>query len=247
MKKLFAAWTLAAVLFAPSLAVINSDTFTGTNGDDLESGHSPDVGGGWTDGGVCDFKIQSNRATQTSATSICMTTVESSDASVAVVVDLVVPAANDYSFGLTVRHSDNGNAWWVNVSRASGGTPIMELTEWNTSANTLRDSDTLGAISGTTIEFAATATGNTITGYVNGTSYSTYASATYNNTATRHGLFMYSDGTYTNNVSWDDFSVDADHTSYPPAGGATINPATINSPIRGGGLLGLVKGALRVR
>jgi hypothetical protein len=244
VKKVLASFVLAAAL--PLMAVVNADTFTDTNGVDLDT-HTPDTGGGWTDTGVCEYEVQSNRAVQTAASAVCMCSVDSSDASVAVVVDLVVPNVNDYSFGLAIRLSDAGNAWWVNVARSSGGTPIMELTEWNASANTLRDSDTLGAISGTTIEFAATATGNTITGYINGTSYSTYASATHNNTATRHGLFMYSDGTYSNTVAWDDFSVDSDPTSYPPAGGATINPATINTPIRGGGLLGLVKGALRVR
>jgi hypothetical protein len=234
VRKIFAAWTLAAVLFAPSLAVTNSDDFSDANGTDLD-GKSGDVGGAWTDGGTCEFEVQSGRAVWQLTSGVCMTTVESSDASVAVVVDMIVPNLDNYSFGLAVRYSDNSNAWWVNVSRTAGGTPIMELTEWNAAANTLRDSDTLGAISGTTIEFAATATGNTITGYVNGTSYSTYASATHNNTATKHGLFMYSDGTYSNTVAWDDFSVDSDPASYPPAGGASFIPGIINNPIRGGG------------
>jgi hypothetical protein len=249
MKKLFAAWTLAAVLFAPSMASIATDAFTDTDGVNLGS-HTMTTGGlSWVEAGTCLFHVQSNKAAWEAQTGDCMATVDSSDASVAVEADIAVPNTTDYAYGFVVRFSDASNYWVVRVNRAGGGTPQTEIYDITAGAyDSSCDTDNTGAITGTTITLGASTNSDTINLYLGGSLASTCTTASFNNTATKHGIWLYSDGTYSNTGTWDDFSIDSDPGSIGGGGGgATINPAILNNPVRGGGLLGLVKGVLRVQ
>jgi hypothetical protein len=251
MKKLFAAWTLAAVLFAPSMASIATDAFTDTNGTNLNA-HTMTSGGlTWDEVGSCLFDIQSNKAAHdaSSVTGNCMATIDASDASVANSVDIAVPNATDYAVGIVTRFSDASNYWFARVVRSGGGTPQTEIYDITAGAyDTSCDTDNTSAISGTTITLGVTTNGDTINLYIGGVLASTCTTASFNNTATKHGIMHYTDGTYVNTSTWDNWSTDSDPGSIGGGGGgATINPAILNNPVRGGGLLGLAKGVLRVQ
>jgi hypothetical protein len=230
VKKLFAAWTLAEVMFAPSLAVIDSDTFTDTNGTDLDA-HDTDVGTQpWVQLGTCVMGISGNKAVWELTSGWCGATVDSSDADVAVEVDIAIPNASDYAYGLFVRFVDGNNYWRVFFYRNSGGTPALNIDENNASTETNRDTDNLGAVSGTTKNLKVTLSGNTINAYVDDVLTSTYTSASHN-TATKHGLMIYSG--FDTSGTFDNYSVDSD----PSGGGAaSFIPGIINTPVRGGGL-----------
>jgi hypothetical protein len=233
VRKIFAAWSLASVLFAPSLAPIATDAFTDSPGTNLTA-HTMSSGGlSWAEEGVCLFHVQSNKATWEASAGSCIASVESSDASVTVESDIAIPNAADYQYGHTLRFSDTSNYWVVSLNRSSSGTPqmfIYDITSGGYDGNC--DTDNLGAVSGTTVTLLVIANGNTIDAYLDGSLVSTCTTASFNNTATKHGLFIYSASTDTSGT-WDDFSIDSDTTA--PGGGATINPAKINTPIRGGG------------
>jgi hypothetical protein len=242
VKKIFAAWTLAAALFAPSLAVIHSDTFTDTNGTSLDA-HSPNTGNGYDEEGSCEWEIQSNKAEYLSGSALCVASTDVADATVAVTADIGVPNDTNYSVGIILRGSDASNYWALSIGRDSGGTPALQLSENNAGVFTLRDSENLGAVTNTTQTVTLSVTGNDFTGSIGATQV-TYTSSLHN-TSTEVGLFTYTGSPYSPDGTWDNLSVDSD-PSGGGGGGPTINPAR-NNPIRGGGLLGLVKGVLRVR
>jgi hypothetical protein len=228
MKKIFAAWALAAVLFAPSLAVIASDLFTDTNGTRLNA-HTMTAGGlSWAEESTCEFEVQSNKAVWKTSVGWCLATIEASDASVSVEADIAVPNATDYAVGLNVRFVDSNNNWRAQIDRRSSGTPELIIVEVTGGGETNRDTDALGAVSGTTVNLKVTTSGDVINAYLDDVLTSTYTSASHN-TATKHGLAIYSG--FDTTPTWDAFVLDSD----PGGGGATINPAPINNPIRGGG------------
>jgi hypothetical protein len=234
MKKLFAAWTLAAVLFAPSMASIATDNFSGTNGDDI-GGRTTTTGSlTWAEAGVCGFDIQTNKASYVTGAGNCMATVDASDASVTVQVEIDIPSANDYYYGLVARFSDANNFWLITTQRASAGTPVMHIYDITAGAyDGSCDSDNLGAISGTTITLKATTNSDTIEGYVGGSLVSSCTTASFNHTAPTDGFVINDAGNTTGR--WDNFSIDSD----PTGGGAppSFIPAILNNPIRGGGIV----------
>src|SRR5688572_16968662 len=100
MKKIVAAWTLAAMLVASSLAPIATDVFTDTNGTSLDA-HTMTSGGlSWAETGTGVYEIQSNRATTSGADGWAFATVDASDSSVLVEADVTLPNTDDYVCGL---------------------------------------------------------------------------------------------------------------------------------------------------
>jgi hypothetical protein len=229
---------LALALLAPidlnaaRLAVINADTFTDTNGTSLDA-HTPTTGGGWSESVFTVWEIQSNTAKEVgSGSGWAYAVVESSDASVAVDVDIAIPNVSDYAYSITVRWTNNTNHWRADVLRTSSGTPLLRIVEVNAGSETTRDSDTIGAVSGTTINLKITTNSDTIEGYIDDALTSSYASASFNNTATIHGIALFTG--FERAGSFDNFSIDSD----PGGGGgaASFVPAIINAPVRGGGI-----------
>jgi hypothetical protein len=245
VRKVLASFVLAAVL--PLMAVINSDTFTGLDNTDIDS-RSPDVGGNWDDTSTSDWEILSNKAASVTSVGWVFAVVDSSDASVLIEADIDIPSANDVVCALTTRFLDDNDYWIVDIIRQSGANYRMRIVDNQSGSETARDEDTdVGAIGGTTVNVTVTANGNTITGYLNDVQTVTYASASFQNTETKHGLGTYNAG-FSMDCRWDNFVVNSDPTFGGGGGGATINPAQINMPIRGGGwLFSHLKDVLRVR
>lgn len=238
---------IAAALSIAPLSVINSDTFTDTNGTSLDAHTMTSGGQTWNEIGSSVWEIQSNKVVQNGASAWMFASVESSDASVLVEADIAVPSANDVVAGLVVRFTDSSNYWLVDIIRQSGGNYRMRIVENNATTETARDEDTnVGSIGGTTVNVTVTANGNTITGYLNDVQKVTYASASFNNTETKHGLGQFSGSPYDLTTTWDNFSIDSDPT-FGGGGGPTLNPSIINAPIRGGGIFRAVADYLFVR
>jgi hypothetical protein len=231
VKKIVAAFGLAGYVLLASIA---TDAFTDTNGVDLEA-HTMTSGGlTWDCLSTTVLEVQSNKAAPTGIVGWEQCIVNASDASVLIEADIDVPSADDAVYGIAVRVTDESNGWWVDLIRQSAGNWRMRLNERNASTETTRDEDTdVGAIGGTTVNVVVTANGNTITGYLNDVQTVTYASASFNNTETKHGLTLYSGSPYSLNGRWDNFSIDSDPTF--GGGAASFIPGIINAPIRGGG------------
>jgi hypothetical protein len=209
MKKLFAAWTLAAVLFAPSLfasaarAVYTYDC-TGTSLDPLPN--PPWNAANGSDGNFSFYTNNDCRAT------------DAGD---------VHAAYYDNTFG----NDQYAQAVILDVCRVDG---IIE--RWD-DADNFGGRTTLAsglATASNNDVIRCEAEGTTIRRKINGVTQGSVTDATY--ASGKAGVAQNGQQT------WDDWE-----GGDLSGGGATINPAKINSPIRGGGLLGLVKEALRVR
>jgi hypothetical protein len=235
VRKVLAAFVLAAVL--PLMAVINSDVFTDTNGTSLDA-HTMTTGGQtWDEIGTAQIEIQSNRAITTAVQGWEHAAVESSDASVLVEADIIVPNADDYVCAINVRFADASNYHLVDVIRQAAGTPRMRIVSNVATTETVENEDTdVGAITNTTVNVTVTITGNTLNGYLNDVLTVTDTGASEGSTNTKHGISSYTGAPY-GACQWDNFVIDSDPT-FGGGAGATINPAKINGvPIRGGGLL----------
>lgn len=159
------------------------DVFTDPNGTSLNV-HTPTVGGPWVES-LGDFDIQSNRANVVSlsgGTAIAQCQCNVAD----MTITLDVIPADTYAFdGVLFRFTDTNNYWfarWMHqVNR-------LEIYEFNAGVATLRASAALvPGSAGQPYSLTLVASGETVTLTVLGTSCS-YASATFNKTATRHGL-----------------------------------------------------------
>jgi hypothetical protein len=232
MKKLFAAWTLAAVLFAPSLAVSPAaapvralpatDTFTGTNNDPLSGNWTTEVGG---------WQILSNMANATNGGGFSMAKWTADDFNDDHYAQCAVNYTATTAIGPAVRMDANGNGYVISAYDTGTNTADINEIHTNGTANTAIGTPfavTVGDV------LKLEAIGSTLKAYKNGVLQDTVSDGTY--TTGEAGMFGYL------NASCDTFQ--ADNTS---GGAASFIPGIINAPIRGGGLLGLVKGALRVR
>jgi len=212
------------------MSVIFSDTFTDTDSTAIGS-HDPDVGGGvgaWVMQGVQAIEIQSNKAKYLSGSGFAFAAADTSDADVQVEVDIAIPNAANYSYGVVVRLADVSNYWLIDVVRVSSGNPGMRLIRVESAGLNVENEDTnVGAVSGTTVNVRVVCSGNTITGYLDDVQKVTYGSASFQSTATKHGISVYAD--YDNTGTFDNFSVDSDPVV------ASFVPAIINKIIRGGG------------
>jgi hypothetical protein len=233
MKKLFAAWTLAAVLFAPSLfasaarAVYTYDC-TGTSLDPLPN--PPWNAANGSDGNFSFYTNNDCRATDAGDVHAAYydNTFGNDQYAQAVILDANGGAAD---FAPAVRLTEAAGAADGYVCRVDG---IIE--RWD-DADNFGGRTTLAsglATASNNDVIRCEAEGTTIRRKINGVTQGSVTDATY--ASGKAGVAQNGQQT------WDDWE-----GGDLSGGGATINPAKINSPIRGGGLLGLVKEALRVR
>lgn len=236
--------TLLASLVGAALSVpptvINADTFTDTNGTVLTS-HTPSTGAAsWIFYASTGLEIQSNKVAQQFSQEHTAA-MDTGDADVRITIDVDVPNVNDWAAAVWFRiesSSARNDGFMIQASRTSGGTPNCDLNDFVSSTPTQLDTDTMGAVSGTTITFTVDTNGTSISGSCGG---ATSVSATSSNhqTATIHGFGSYGIAPYSTSVTFDNWSVD----DTPGGGGgpASFVPALVNNR-RGGGLLAQVKG-----
>lgn len=189
-------------------ATLLSDTFTDTNGTALAS-HTMTVGSGWTaDSG--SYQVQSNQAAaQTTGGVHNIASADAGQADATATLNVVVPGSNFFSAGLSCRVTNGTNLWEVRLqSDSAGANTRVNITEHNAGTQTERVSTTI-AFSGT-VALQVVLSGSTITAYINGVLQATYASASFNQTATRFGIYNYRDSNGANSyvqVPMDDFLV----------------------------------------
>jgi len=193
-----------------------SDTFTDTDATSLSS-HTMDVGSGWTlHNGT--WVITSNKARETATGSTTyVASAQASNADVTVTADITTPNATAYAGGLGFRITDSSNFWNAVFERDAAGTPYVQLNQVTTGSSTNRGSATLtSAITNATTQLQAVCNAAQIDVYVAGVLKITYASATFNQTTTRHGLAIYRDGSYAE-INVDNFLVESLAASGQPA------------------------------
>ncbi len=189
------------------MATLLQDTFTDTDATNLTA-HTMDVGGGWTEHNGA-FTIQSNKAAPPANTENAVDSAEASDASVTITLVVDVPNANNYALGIALRITDQNNHWQLIVQRDSAGTAYLNIQERNTGTSTPRSTQNFSvAPTNTTITLTATCTGDTITLAASTGESCQYTSASFNNTATKHGIFSYTAFGYAAGA-FNDFLVDS--------------------------------------
>jgi len=169
------------------------DTFTDSDSTSLDA-HTMDVGSGWTE--EVGFTILSNYADSDTASDGAAHTETN-------ISDLFLEATIMTSSGngaIIIRLTDNDNFWIIDLYRVSNESVIYEKNE---GVYTARASASQSIASGKRV--AIIANGSTISAvYDNGNKVS-YSSATFNQTATKHGLRS---GTGSgSNLQYDNFAV----------------------------------------
>lgn len=163
-------------------------------------------GGAWL-AGVGTFQIVSNKATVNSNANNDMSWKESSDADVT--VTCLVTAYNTGGVvsnpGLLVRVSDATHLWLVDIS--SNG-PSGTMYENAGAGYVSRATGTpTGLASGVEATLKIVVSVTTITAFLNDTQFMTYASASSNQTATKHGIRLGKSGVPPGDSKWDSFTV----------------------------------------
>lgn len=186
------------------------DQFTDVNGTALQS-HTMDVGSGWTrrtsaqGGGLSTYTIQSNKSKSAGGLYTVITADGGSHSDGTLTMDFSVPNSTHFLGGFTFRWSATG-AYWIAAIENDGGTAYIAIYEFSSGAAHSRASTNFVSnpqnttVTMTLVINAASVTLTSSTG-----ESCNYASATFNQTATQHGLFDYQDATYTLPFSYDNF------------------------------------------
>ncbi len=185
------------------MATLLSDAFTGSNGTSLSGramsgtpGKSWSVlAGTWTLNG-------SNQAVYGGSGAPYMVIVSDANAAdVVITCDLAVPSATNYLIAIAFRAVDKDNTWFAIIERAGGGTADLKVFDRSSGTDNAGNvSSFSGSVSGTTQTLTITLSGNTINVSCTDPGHADNAVATTTsatrNSATKHGLFAYTDGTY---------------------------------------------------
>jgi hypothetical protein len=182
--------------------ILAQDTFTDANGTLLQN-HTMDLGSGWTRIGTQDVSITSNQISYT-VNSPANYQCQGDLVYVSVQLDWLTPAsfgAVAMNVGLNTRYTDSNNFYEVVLDAVGAQFRIDEL---NAGVFTTRASASFTASTNTTYTIKGVWTGETLTGTVNGGTSISYTT-TFNNTETRQGIHVRSDGT--NTITCDNFKV----------------------------------------
>lgn len=169
--------------------VLFYDTFTGAD-ETLLPDHTPEIGGAWsvflsTDAFIRIVSNQANASHTVLAPTYPGAIGYSDMGEYNVSASLKFrPSANDSNGGIVLRLTDYANNWLVLVTNQ---TDALNIRERVAAVNVDRASVAVAVTAGQQILIEATAIGNTITASAGGQTIS-YESATFNNTATRHGI-----------------------------------------------------------
>jgi len=165
-----------------------------------------DVGPGWTNGaGV--WPLQSNRATETTAGANTYSVYsDSGHADITVTTYLVGVPAGTTACGLAVRVVDQDNFWFVCLEDNGGG-DNLNIYRRQGAANILALSAAVAIAGDHTL--TVNCNGNTLAAYLDGVLIGSYASASFQNTATRCGLAPFAGVGYLPPTGWGYFEVPA--------------------------------------
>lgn len=202
-----------------------SDTFTDTDSTLLTS-HTPDtdvVGTGWA--GTASADIISNQLRFTADD--VNVAIDGGNADGDVYIDWIVATSSLNRNSVLVRYTDDANHWRLNAREDNGDIRVVEV---NAGAVNVRATSSYTFSEGSTYVIKANCSSTTITGYVDAVSQVSYASATFNQTETMHGLRR---DTGSNNTRLDNFVID------DLAGGTIVISLAGNGGLAGpGGLAG---------
>lgn len=165
------------------------DLFAGADGTNLTS-HAMDVGPGWT-AGAGAITLSGNKATGNASGNYWA---DSAQANVTASLDVVL--STGVAGDLILRATDNNNFWLLEPYNDA-----FVLYEKNAGSFTIRASTAVSTAGSHTIQ--AVCSGSTIAATFDGGNQISYGSATFNQTATRHGI---SDGGVSN-TAMDNFQV----------------------------------------
>jgi hypothetical protein len=225
VRKIFAAWSLAAVLFAPSLVTT----------DDFNRGSTVTLcTGNWTCIDGSSFVVTNTAAEPDNGSQgnfAYYSGASFTDDHYSQVKWSSSGATNGVGPAVRVSATDDGYMYQVH------DTSIYRFDDVSAGTYTMIKACTDSPSVGDTLKLEIS--GTTLTVSRNGTPVSgcTITDATY--ASGEPGVY----GSVSSGMQFDDW----EGGDVGGGGGATINPAKINTPIRGGGLLGLVKDFLHVR
>jgi len=170
-------------------------TFDASNGTGLDA-ITPEVGGTWTEQSG-NWEIQGNRAVadQDSVTA----TVSSGIADVVCDVEVFMPSGARSA--LVFRLSDSTNYWHLSLRNPDDDVRLIETVD---AVSTTRASSAFTVTDDQTYALRVTADGQDIQGYADESTRLAYASASFNETATLHGLRR---DAGVNTQAWDKFAV----------------------------------------
>lgn len=168
---------------AGNATVLLKDTFTDADGTSLTS-HTMDVGPGWTVY-AGSWDVRNDKTEITASTGINAAAADSGHSDATVRAD-VTPGNN--SCGIVGRLTDVNNYWWAECDNNG---QAFRLVEYNAASVINRGQVSLTVSGSSTYTVQAVFSGSNITVTLNGGNAISYSSATFNQTATRHGLWSY--------------------------------------------------------
>jgi len=162
------------------------DDFSDANGTNLH-GKALDFGGvNWA---VINntMAVQGGRAVAGSGNNnAAIAEAGAADVEITANVHFATIAGSDY-VGLTMRATSEPNRWLAILETS---TPTATIYEVNGGAYTVRGQTAFNAVNDTTYALRLTAVGTSLALYVNSTLLPTYGSASFNQTATKHGIHV---------------------------------------------------------
>lgn len=178
-----------------------SDAFTDTDGTNLSAHSISPTNTPATSWSILSgaFDINSNRARQT-GTGTIVAVVDAGQADVTISCVLRMLSTSD-SPAIAFRCSDASNFW---IATLVGGA-TFDLYEYNAATLTQRATTPFVHTINTNYTLQVVLSGTSITATVDGGNQITYGSATFNQTATKHGLR--SNNGSANEMLWDSFTI----------------------------------------
>lgn len=173
-------------------------TFTAANGTSLDA-YTPERGGTATEHGG-DWSIDTNTAMDTTGVGQDLVSWDAGKANVTLEVDLITPAAGAFDAGVCMRVTDGDNNWIVACTQGSN----LRIFQEAATVFTERANGAFTWNNATTYRLKVVCQGTTISAYVDGVLIASYASATFNQSATRFGL---RENTPANQCRFDNFRV----------------------------------------
>ena len=181
------------IVMAGGPVLLVRDTFTDSNGTALTD-HTLDVdraGGGWvaaaalTTGTPNAGTVESN-AFEYGADNFAGPVIETNEADVRVEADVTFPAAANTVFEICLRYLQDGDEFQIQFRETNSDVRIRER-ESDVAAT--RATAAFTFTEGVLYRLKVVAQGQVITAYVDGVAVVSYASATFNQTETKHGMF----------------------------------------------------------
>ena len=188
--------TMMSTKSSTTQSTLLRDLFTGADGTNLTA-HTMDVGPGWTQLNGA-WTIQGNRARPPAATANSFDTSDSGKANVTATLDVVIAASPPILYsGIVLRSTDASNGWFGLIACDDNVNYRLDLDDFIAGVITTRATvPFVSSPSGLTIGLTMVSSGNTITLTASTGETCQYTSASFNATATKHGVYGYTAASY---------------------------------------------------